>query len=29
MIVRVLGEGQYVLDDTHADLLNGAVITQR
>jgi hypothetical protein len=23
VIVRVLGEGQYVLDDTHAGLLNG------
>ena len=23
MIVRVLGEGQYVVDDAHADLLNG------
>lgn len=23
MIVRVLGEGQYVVDDTHTELLNG------
>jgi hypothetical protein len=23
VIVRVLGEGQYVIDDTHVDLLNG------
>jgi len=23
VIVRVLGEGQYVVDDAHADLLNG------
>ena len=23
MIVRVLGEGQYVVDDAHLDLLNG------
>ena len=23
MIVRVLGEGQYVVDDAHAELLNG------
>jgi hypothetical protein len=23
MIVRVLGEGQYAVDDAHADLLNG------
>ncbi len=23
MIVRVLGEGQYTVDDTHAELLNG------
>jgi hypothetical protein len=23
MIVRVLGEGQYALDDTHTELLNG------
>ena len=23
MIVRVLGEGQYDIDDTHAELLNG------
>ena len=23
MIVRVLGEGQYVVDDAHGDLLNG------
>ena len=23
MIVRILGEGQYVVDDTKADLLNG------
>ena len=23
MIVRVLGEGQYVVDDAHTDLLNG------
>ena len=23
MIVRVLGEGQYVIDDAHTDLLNG------
>ena len=23
MIVRVLGEGQYVVDDAHSDLLNG------
>ncbi len=23
MIVRVLGEGQYVVDDAHVDLLNG------
>jgi hypothetical protein len=23
VIVRVLGEGQYVIDDTHSDLLNG------
>jgi hypothetical protein len=22
MIVRILGEGQYVLDDTHSDVLN-------
>ncbi|MGH8893404.1 MAG: PspA-associated protein PspAA [Actinomycetes bacterium] len=23
MIVRVMGEGQYTVDDTHAELLNG------
>ena len=23
MIVRILGEGQYTVDDAHADLLNG------
>lgn len=23
MIVRILGEGQFTVDDTHADLLNG------
>ena len=23
MIVRILGEGQYAVDDAHADLLNG------
>lgn len=23
MIIRVMGEGQYTVDDTHADLLNG------
>ena len=23
MIVRIMGEGQYVVDDAHADLLNG------
>ena len=23
MIVRILGEGQWTVDDTHADLLNG------
>lgn len=23
MIIRILGEGQYLLDDSHSDLLNG------
>lgn len=23
MIIRVMGEGQFLVDDTHADLLNG------